>query len=444
MLARPFSRWLERRGIHYAWVVMAIAFLTMLVSSAALGLPGAFLRPLSNEFGWTTAEISSALAVRFILYGLIAPFAAVLLERYGLRRVVCLALCCVAVGVILVTRMTALWQLLLLWGIVLGIGSGLTALVMGATVANRWFERRRGLVLGVLTASSATGQLIFLPLASFLIVRFGWRAAIAPLFLACLGVAVLAFLFLKDRPGALGLAAFGAQLAPGQPHVPTPRRTLFEPLRVLFGASRTATFWVLFGTFFVCGLSTNGLIQTHFIALCGDYGLAAIPAASVLAMIGAFDFVGTIASGWLSDRFDNRKLLFWYYGLRGASLLWLPHSDFTFYGLSLFAMFYGLDWIATVPPTVKLASSEFGRERGPMIFGWVFAGHQLGGAVAAYGAGLTRTILLTYTPALYAAGIACLFAACAIFLIRRPPLSAREPVTGPPLAGPRQAGPREA
>jgi sugar phosphate permease len=428
MLARRLARWLEPRGIHYAWIVMGIAFLTMLVSSAALGLPGAFLRPISGEFGWTTAQISSALAVRFMLYGVMGPFAAVLLERYGLRRIVCLALCCVAGGVILVTRMTALWQLVLLWGIVLGIGSGLTALVMGATVANRWFEKRRGLVLGVLTASSATGQLIFLPVASFLIASHGWRVAIAPVFLACLSVAVTAFLLLADRPQAVGLAAFGADREPAKSAAPAPRTSLFEPLRVLAGASRTGTFWVLFGTFFVCGLSTNGLIQTHFIALCGDYGLAAIPAASVLAMIGAFDFVGTIGSGWLSDRFDNRKLLFWYYGLRGVSLLWLPHSAFTFYGLSLFAMFYGLDWIATVPPTVKLASSAFGRERGAMIFGWVFAGHQIGGAVAAYGAGLSRTLLLTYTPALYAAGIACLLAAGGIFLIRRAPAAALVPV----------------
>jgi MFS family permease len=421
MLAGRLAVWLERRGIHYAWVVTIITFLTMLVSSAALGLPGAFLKPISGEFGWSTAQVSSALAVRFMLYGLMGPFAAVLLERYGLRRTVCIALSCVAGGVILVTRMTSLWELLLLWGVVLGIGSGLTALVMGATIANRWFEQRRGLVLGLLTASSATGQLIFLPLASFLIARHGWRVALAPVFLACLGIAVMAFLFLAERPRALGLRAFGAE--PGlEPAAPARRRSLLEPLQSLAGASRSTTFWVLFGTFFVCGLSTNGLIQTHFISLCGDYGLAPIPAASVLAMIGAFDFVGTIGSGWLSDRFDNRKLLFWYYGLRGLSLLWLPHSDFTFYGLSLFAMFYGLDWVATVPPTVKLASSEFGRERGAMIFGWVFAGHQLGGAVAAYGAGLSRTLLLTYTPALYAAGIACLLAAGAIFLIRRAPL----------------------
>jgi MFS family permease len=438
VLARGLLRWLEPRGIHYAWVVMGIAFLTMLVSSAALGLPGAFLKPISREFAWTTADISSALAVRFMLYGLMGPFAAVMLDRYGMRRVVCAALLLVAGGVIAVTRMTNLWQLVLSWGIVLGFGSGLTALVLGATVANRWFERRRGLVLGMLTASAATGQLIFLPLASFLIVHYGWRVAITPVFIACLSVAGLALLFLEDRPAVLGLAAYGADKHPTPsiglaPSAAVAQRASFlEPLHVLCEASRARAFWVLFGTFFVCGLSTNGLIQTHFIALCGDYGLAAVPASSVLAMIGGFDFVGTIASGWLSDRFDNRKLLFWYYGMRGLSLLWLPHSDFTMYGLSLFAVFYGLDWIATVPPTVKLAAASFGKQQGAMIFGWVFAAHQLGGAVAAYGAGLSRTVLLTYAPALYAAGIACLLAACGIFLIR-PPAARSRPAGPDPL-----------
>ena len=374
MFALPVSRWLARHGIHYAWVVMAIAFLTMLVSSAALGLPGAFMQPLSREYGWSTAQISSALAIRFMLYGLIGPFAAILMVRYGLRRIVCSALLLIAGGLLLATRMTALWQLFALWGLLLGVGSGMTALVMGATVAIRWFDQRRGLVLGLLTASSATGQLIFLPLASALIVRHGWRVAIAPAFIACLSVALIAFLLMKDRPAALGLHAYGADPNAPESEPGVARPSFLEPLRVFAGASKTLVFWVLLGTFFVCGLSTNGLIQTHFISLCGDYGLAAVPAASVLAMIGGFDFIGTIASGWLSDRIDNRKLLFWYYGLRGLSLLWLPHSDFSFYGLSLFAMFYGLDWVATVPPTVKLASAAFGKERSAMIFGWIFAG----------------------------------------------------------------------
>ena len=424
MFAESASRWLPRRGVHYAWVVMIIGFLTMLISSAALGLPGAFLRPLSREFGWSTGQISSALAIRFALFGLLGPFAAILLERYGLRRIVCMALVLIASGLLLATRMNALWQLFVLWGLVLGIGSGLTALVLGATVANRWFERRRGLVLGILTASSATGQLIFLPLAATLIQHHGWRVAVAPIVVGCLTISGLAFCFLRDRPGQLGLAPFGAD-----PRAPTPaaapwRPDFAEPLRALGKVSQNSTFWVLAGTFFVCGLSTSGLIQTHFISLCGDYGLAAVPAASVLAMIGAFDFVGTIGSGWLSDRFDNRKLLFWYYGLRGVSLLWLPHSDFSLYGLSLFAMFYGLDWVATVPPTVKLASAAFDKQRGAMIFGWIFACHQLGSATAAYGAGLTRTILLTYSPAVYAAGAACLMAALAIFLVPKPDRSA--------------------
>jgi sugar phosphate permease len=403
---------------------MVIGFLAMLISSAALGLPGAFLRPLSREFGWSTGQISSALAIRFALFGLLGPFAAILIERFGLRRIVCMALVLIASGLLLATRMNALWQLFVLWGLVLGIGSGLTALVLGATVANRWFERRRGLVLGILTASSATGQLIFLPLAATLIQHYGWRVAVAPIVVGCFTISGLAFCFLRDRPRQLGLEPYGAH-----PGAPTPaaapwRPDFAEPLRALGKVSRNSTFWVLAGTFFVCGLSTSGLIQTHFISLCGDYGLAAVPAASVLAMIGAFDFVGTIGSGWLSDRFDNRKLLFWYYGLRGLSLLWLPHSDFSLYGLSLFAMFYGLDWVATVPPTVKLASAAFDRQRGAMIFGWIFACHQLGSATAAYGAGLTRTILLTYSPAVYAAGAACLMAALAIFLVPKPDRSA--------------------
>jgi sugar phosphate permease len=239
-----------------------------------------------------------------------------------------------------------------------------------------------------------------------------------PVVVSCLAVGVLGFLFLQDQPKSVGLIAFGADPRSMPESTTAAGYAGFSmPLSALTSASRSGTFWVLAGTFFVCGLSTSGLIQTHFISLCGDYGLAAIPAASVLAMIGAFDFVGTIGSGWLSDRFDNRKLLFWYYALRGLSLLWLPHSDFTFYGLSLFAMFYGLDWVATVPPTVKLATAAFGKERGPMIFGWIFAAHQIGSATAAYGAGLSRTLLLTYSPALYSAGAACIVAALAIFLI---------------------------
>lgn len=420
MLAQPLANWLTGRRIHYGWVIVALTFLTMLTSSAALGLPGALLQPLNREFGWNTEQISSVLALRFVLFGLLGPFSAILIERYGVRKVVCLALSLVATSMALVTVMSQLWQLFILWGLMLGLGSGMTALVLGAMVANRWFETRRGLVIGLLTASSATGQLIFLPVAAWLIEHFGWRAAVMPVFISCLTAAILAFFFMRDRPDDVGIRPFGTD--PDTP-LPTPaaarRMTIWEPLRVLRSVARDRTFLTLAGTFFICGLSTNGLIQTHFISLCGDYGLAAVPAAGVLAMMGAFDFFGTIMSGWLSDRYDNRKLLFWYYSLRGLSLFWLPHSTFSLYGLSIFAMFYGLDWIATVPPTVKLAATSFGKERAGMVFGWIFAAHQLGAATAAYGAGSARTLLLTYTPALYTAGALCLVAGLIVLTIRR-------------------------
>ena len=408
------------RGLHYAWVIAAVTFFAMLTTSAALGLPGAMLQPLSKEFGWTTDELSSVFAVRFALFGLLGPFAAVFIGRFGLRTVMVTAAALIAAAMVLATQVTQLWQLFLLWGLVLGCGTGLTALVLGAMVANRWFTTNRGLVVALFAASTATGQLIFLPVAAWMIETMGWRYAVIPVFVACVVVALLATLFMRDHPGSIGLRAFGEPEG-GPVEAPPPRATRLNflgPFEVLREASSNRTLWILAGTFFICGLSTNGLVQTHFISLCGDQGLSAVPAASVLAMMGAFDLVGTTVSGYLSDCYDNRKLLFWYCGLRGLSLFWLPFSEFTFYGLSIFAMFYGLDWIATVPPTVKLAAQEFGKERAGMIFGWVFAAHQLGAATAAYGAGLTRTLLLTYNPALFAAGAACLIAAAAVMMIK--------------------------
>ena len=426
MFAQQFSLWLQRRGIHYGWVVAAITFLTMLTMSAALGLPGAMMQPLGKEFGWSTGEISSALALRFALFGLMGPFAAVLMERYGLRAVMCVGLALVGSGMALVTLASQLWQLFIVWSLMLGVGTGLTALVLGAVVANRWFVGRRGLVVGMLTASAATGQLAFLPVAAWMIEHWGWRSAVTPVFVGAALIGVLCLAFVRNRPSDIGLLPYGqtpeaAAAAPKIAAIAMNWRTPFVTLREVSG---NRTFWILAGTFFICGLSTNGLVQTHFISLCGDNGMSAVPAASVLAMMGAFDFVGTILSGWLSDRYDNRKLLFWYYGLRGLSLFWLPHSEFTIYGLGIFAMFYGLDWIATVPPTVKLAGTEFGAQKVGLVFGWIFAAHQLGAATAAYGAGFARTLLLTYTPALYAAGVACLIAALVVMAIRRPASSA--------------------
>jgi MFS family permease len=411
---------LQRRNIHYGWVVVAVTFLTLLVTAAAMGTPGVMIVPLEHEFGWDDAQISSALALRILLFGLFGPFAAAFMNRFGVRRVIVCALTLIAAGLLTSLAMTKLWQLILLWGVVVGVGTGLTAMVLAATVATRWFNHRRGLVMGMLAASSATGQLIFLPFIAALTTNYGWRMALV--FVCCvLGLtAVVALIFMQDRPADLDLPLYGeTNITPAPPAGTGLLTLMMSPLKTLKDASRVPIFWVLFATFFVCGSSTNGLIQTHFITLCHDYGLPAVGAASVLAMMGAFDFVGTIGSGWLSDRFDNRWLLFWYYGLRGISLLYLPFTDFTFYGLSLFAMFYGLDWIATVPPTVKLTADRFGPERAGMVFGWIFAGHQLGAASAAFGAGYIRTEYSTYLPAFFIAGALCLFASVLVLTVRK-------------------------
>jgi predicted MFS family arabinose efflux permease len=419
MFAARLAPALARRGIHYGWVMAAITFLTTLSTAAAMGLPGILIVPLRQEFGWSTTDVAGPLSLRLLLFGLCAPFAAALISRYGIRAIVTAAVGMIVAGVVIASRMTGLWQMWLAWGVIMGIGTGLTALVLAATVVNRWFAVRRGLVLGALTAANATGQLLFLPAGAWLVEHAGWRVALLPATLACVLCLVLVVLFAVDYPASVGLAPFGARdvVAPPARRVGAAR----ESFETLVEASASPLFWVLFFTFFVCGLSTNGLVQNHFVPLCHDYGMTEVAAASVLAMMGSFDFVGTIASGWLSDRVSSRTLLFWYYGLRGLSLLVLPFLNFSVLGLSVFAVFYGLDWIATVPPTVRLATDVLGRERGSIVFGWVFAAHQLGAAVAAIGGGVSRDLLGSYLPAFGAAGAACLLAAGAVMMVRRRP-----------------------
>src|SRR5258705_3371033 len=317
--------------------------------------------------------------------------------------------------------MTKVWQLMLLWGVVVGIGTGMTALVLGATVAARWFTARRGLVVGILTASVATGQLVFLPLLASLTERMGWRIALA-LMCVMLGIAASAVLLvMRDRPGDVGLRPFGDEGTEPLPAPPLNNAPIMAAaLGALRDAAKTRVFWILFATFFICGASTNGLVQVHLIPMCLDFGIPQVQAAGLLAAMGVFDFVGTIMSGWLSDRYDNRWLLFWYYGLRGLSLLFLPFTGFSFYGLSLFALFFCPRWEPTGPPTVRLTAQRFGPERANLVFGWIFAGHQLGAGVAAFGAGLSRTSLQTYLPAFFVAGALCVVAALIVLAISRP------------------------
>ncbi len=421
MISSRLAAALQARGVHYGWVVVGVTFLVMLATAGAMGASGVILEPLQREFGWANADISFALAVRLLLFGLMGPFAAAFINRFGVRAVVAFAVALITLGILGTMAMREVWHLLLFWGVVVGLGTGMTALVLGATVATRWFSARRGLAVGLLTASNATGQLVFLPLLAAVTQQWGWRVALALVVCLLAAALALALALLRDRPSDLGLAPFGERaIVPAPAKAATIKALLASPLVALREASGSRVFWILATTFFVCGLSTNGLIQTHWIALCGDYGVGPVKAAGVLAAIGAFDLVGTILSGWLSDRFDNRWLLFFYYGLRGLSLIYLPYTAFSIVSLSLFGVFYGLDWVATVPPTVRLSASAFGAERANITFGWIFAAHQIGAACAAFGAGVARTNFSSYLPALYIAGAACL-AASALIVTLAPP-----------------------
>ncbi len=409
--------------IHPAWIVAACTFLVLLVAAGVRSTPGVLIVPLEAEFGWSRATIGGAVAINILLYGLIGPFAVAIIERFGLRRTVGCALALMSMGVALTPLMTKPWHLTLLWGVMVGSGSGVTAMVLASTVAARWFSARRGLVVGVLTASTATGQLVFLPLLAHLAEAYGWRAVS----LVISAVAALLILpvsaFLWDRPVDRGVPPYGGTVI--LPRVPM----AVNPARRALGALGTGLgnrdFWLLAGSFFVCGASTNGLIGTHLIPACVDHGIPEVTAAGLLAAMGVLDMVGTTLSGWLSDRWDNRMLLAWYYGLRGLSLLFLPFAfdagfdGIGYAGLGLFAVFYGLDWIATVPPTVRLAARCFGEENAPVMFGWIAASHQLGAASAAWLAGLTRTGTGSYTAAFVAAGALCLAASVLVAFIGR-------------------------
>jgi sugar phosphate permease len=410
--------------LHYAWVVAAVTFLTLLAAAGVRAAPGVLIVPLEAEFGWSRATISFAVGVNIFLYGLIGPFAAAVMDRFGLRRTMLAALVFIVAGVALTALMKQPWQLVLLWGVVVGSGSGTMALVLGATVAARWFATRRGLVMGVLSASTATGQLIFLPVLASLAVNHGWRSV------SLVGAAVAAALipivalFMRDRPEDVGLAPYGADLGTSRALAArgNPAATALLALR---DGLRSRDFRLLASSFFICGASTNGLIGTHLIPACLDHGIPEVEGATLLAAMGIFDFIGTTLSGWLSDRWSNRGLLAWYYGLRGLSLVYLPFAfGMSFYGLPLFAMFYGLDWIATVPPTVRLTAQIFGAARGSIMFGWIAAAHQLGAATAAFGAGVLRGVLGTYLEAFMLAGLLCLGAALMVLFIGRNAASA--------------------
>lgn len=427
------SRLLHKTGLVPARLhlilIVAATFLALLVSAGLRATPGVLMVPLQVNFGWDRATISFAAAIGIFLYGLVGPFAAALMVSFGIRRTMLAGLMLMSLATFASLWMRLPWHYVLTWGVLSGIGSGAVASVLGAAVVNRWFATRQGLVMGLLSASTATGALIFLPLLAWLSRDGAWRPVVLAVSLVCLALVPLVALVVPEHPADIGTRRFGER--PDSPPPPAPRqaRTAGLALGVLVRAARQPMFWLLFGTFFVCGLTTNGLVGTHMIAFCGDHGIAPVAAAGLLSTMGFFDLFGTTASGWLTDRYNPRVLLIVYYGLRGLSLLALPFLSFDTTSLAVFAVFYGLDWIATVPPTVKLANEAFGEQEAPIVFGWIQTGHQLGAACAAFGAGVIRQHSGSYAPAFVVAGIMGVVAALVLLgTLRRAHAAAGAPV----------------
>ena len=430
MFASPLNRLLRRWNIHYAWVMVVLTFLYALCSSAAIAIPAILMVPMGHEFGWSIGDMSGPMGLRLFLFGGIAPLAGALAWRFGLVRMLVISAVMIVAGLVLAVVMTEKWQLWFGIGILLGVAPGMTAMVTNATVATRWFSERRGLVLGILAAALATGQLIFLPIAAWVSEHYGWRVALVPAMVAVAVMALAFWLFGREHPSELGLPAFGDETIGAPPPRPAGNPILLS-LAALREASGSAVFWVLFGSFAICGMTSFGLMGPHFVPLCIDVGVGAVVAASLLALMGICDFIGTIASGWLSDRYDNRMLLAWYYGLRGLSLMWLPFSGFDMVGLSVFSVFFGLDYIASVPVTMKLAIRAWGPIRAPVVFGWIFAGHQFGAALMAVAAGYSRDALDSYLPAFFTAGVLGVIAAASMLFL----LGKRNPARIAAVAG---------
>jgi sugar phosphate permease len=403
--------------LHYAWVIAAVTFVVGLLTAGVRAAPGVLIVPLEQEFGWSRATISFAIGINLLLYGLVGPFAAALMDRFGVRRTMTIALALSGAAVALSPAMRQAWQLVLLWGVVVGLSTGVIGAFIAAYIAARWFKLRQGLVVGILTAANAAGQLVFLPSLAALVTGFGWRVMSLVLAGIVIVFVPLVLALMRDRPRDLGLAAYGAE--PDAGPAPAPAGNPFAiACRALGDGAGKRDFWLIAGGYFVCGATTNGLVGTHLIPACVDHGLSEVQGAGLLAAAGVFSFLGGTLSGWLSDRWDNRLLLAWYYGLRGLALMYLPFAfGMSFYGLTLFSVFYGLDWIASVPPTVRLLNRVVGVERTGIMVAWITVIHQVGSAAAAYLGGVLRIAFGTYLEAFMASGLLLIGAALMVLFI---------------------------
>ncbi|MGE7835009.1 MFS transporter [Viridibacillus arvi] len=410
------------KKVHYSWIILAVTFFSIIVAGIIRSSSGVFIDPFELEFGWSRPAISFAFAVSLFLYGFSGPFMAAFVEVFGLKRMMLYSMLTLSTGLALTFVMQTQWQLILIWGVMIGVGSGLFLTVLSTQIANRWFVKQRGLAVGILTASTATGQLILLPVLATIIDHYSWRYATGLIFILSLLILLLILLFMKDFPQDKGLLPYGQENNDQSAAQPTIKQNPFKlALGTLMEGLRLKEFWLLAGSFFICGLSTSGLIGTHFISYCIGFGIPVVTAAAMLSFMGVFDLVGTTLSGWLSDRIDNRWLLFWYYALRGISLLFLPFAlaQGSYVWLVIFSIFYGLDWIATVPPTIGLARREFGLKKSTLMYGWIMAAHQVGAGIAAFGGGVIFKVFGSYQWAFILAGSMCVLASLFVIMLKK-------------------------
>jgi MFS family permease len=420
---------------YYGWFVVAICFATTLISAGVRSSPSVLIHPLESEFGWSRALIASAISMNLLLFGVAAPVSGFLLDRYGPRKVMLGSLLLLIIGVSGTVAMTQFWQFFLVWGVIVGIGAGGVGSVLTATVGNRWFVARRGLALGILGSASSTGQLIFLPFFMAMIAYSGWRIGSTTLIVLTVVLLPLIFLFMRDDPADVGLQPYGA----GQPGAATSGGA--ASLRGMSAKNATITarevlgsptFWLLCGSFFVCGGTANGLIGVHLIPHEIEIGIPQVTAASLVGIMGALNIVGTTFSGWMIDRVQAHKWLALVYALRGMSLLILPFvRDFS--GLVVFAVIYGLDWFATVPPSMAITADTFGRQNVGKVYGWIFMSHQIGAAIMSSAAGAVRDYVGDYNFAFLAGGVIAMIAAGLALQIKPQPTEAAAP---PPSAQP--------
>ncbi|MGH7322434.1 MAG: MFS transporter [Candidatus Rokuibacteriota bacterium] len=409
--------------MHYAWVVLGAVTVIMIAASGLRSAFGVFIKPMEAEFGWDRTSLSIVASLSLFLYGAIGPFVGRVADRWGPRGVLAVSTVLIGVGTLGTATVVTLWQLYVTTGIVTALGAGGAAMSVAAALAARWFDTHRGLVLGIAGGGMAAGQLLVVPFAMWLTVSSGWRFTFVVLGVGFLVLIVpLTLALIRNDPRDVGLAPYGAAprlVAQGAAEVDVQRTGVRE-------AAGTSPFWLLAGSFWVCGYTSSGLVLTHLIPHATEHGFHATHAAQALGIMGALNVVGTVASGWVCDRFGQKGPLAVYYLLRGLSLVFLPWVG-TLPGLFAFAAIFGLNYISTVPPTTALTAKIYGRFSVGELSGWIFFSHQLGSAVGSLVGGYLYDRFGDYTLAFHSAALLAFVATALVLAIREEPAAGRPP-----------------